>query len=117
MAQKISFNDLPEAVSLINEKLDSLQRMLAQRIGPEQSTPQDKLLSVKETACFLRLTVPTVYSKVSRGELPAMKQGNRLYFSMPELAKYLQSGKKKSNAEVQAEAEMYLRNRKEVHRA
>lgn len=53
--QILSFDDLPMAVSLINEKLDSLQRMLAQRIGPEQPTTQDKLLSVREAAAFLRL--------------------------------------------------------------
>lgn len=90
--QNLSFDDLPMAVGIINEKLDSLQLMLTQRIGLEQSSPQDKLLSVREAAVFLRLTTPTIYSKVSRGELPAMKQGNRLYFSILILNKhYIQS--------------------------
>lgn len=112
--RNLSFDDLPRAVSQLGEQLDAIQKMLAQRNEPQQSN-HNQLLSVRETAVFLRLTVPTVYSKVSKGELPAMKQGNRLYFSLSELTEYLQSGKKKSTSEVYAEAERYLAaNRKEV---
>ncbi len=99
--------EFSKSVSLLYKSLTS------QLVRVEEVNSTHKLLSVKETACFLRLTVPTVYSKVSRGELPAMKQGNRLNFSLSEL---LQSGKKKSNTEIQAEAEAYLKGRKEVHR-
>lgn len=108
--QDLSFDDLPKAVSLINEKLDSLQQMLAHSIEPPQSTNHNQLLSVPEAAALLRLTVPTIYSKVSRGELPAMKQGNRLYFSLSELIEYLKSGRKRSIAELTAEAEAYILN-------
>ncbi len=65
-----------------------------------------------EAAEFLSLTVPTMYSKVSKGELPVMKRAKRLYFSRTELLDYLKAGRKKSNAEIEAEAEAYLLNRK-----
>lgn len=41
----------------------------------------EQLLTIQEAAEFLSLTVPTLYSKVSRGELPVMKRSKRLYFS------------------------------------
>jgi excisionase family DNA binding protein len=56
----------------------------------------------------LGLSAPTMYSKVSRGELPVMKRGNRLYFSKKELLEYLKAGRKKTNAEIEAEAQAYL---------
>jgi len=60
---------------------------------PTQET--DQLLTVKETAKFLKLSVPTIYSKVSKGELPFMKRSKRLYFSKMELLEYLRGGKTK----------------------
>jgi excisionase family DNA binding protein len=68
----------------------------------------EKPLSIGEAADFLNLSVPTLYSKVSRGELPVMKRGKRLYFSLPELKEYLKAGRRKSNSEIVAEADQYL---------
>lgn len=74
--------------------------------------PKDELLTVQEAAQFLKLTVPTIYSKVSRNELPVMKKGKRLYFSQKELLEYLQTGRKKTNTEIAAEADAYLQKSK-----
>lgn len=81
----------------------------------EGQTPTDQpeqLLTIQEAAQFLKLTVPTIYSKVSKGELPVMKRGKRLYFSSTELMEYIKEGRKKSNAEIEQEAEAYLSNKK-----
>lgn len=81
----------------------------------ESKTPTDQpeqLLTIQEAAEFLSLTVPTMYSKVSKGELPVMKRSKRLYFSRTELLEYLKDGRKKSNAEIEQEAEAYLLNNK-----
>ena len=80
-------------------------------IQPKKDDPTDQpdqLLTVQEAADFLKLTVPTIYSKVSRGELPVMKRSKRLYFSSKELVDYLKEGRRKSNAEIEAQAESYL---------
>ena len=81
----------------------------------ESKTPADQpeqLLTIQEAAEFLSLTVPTMYSKVSKGELPVMKRGKRLYFSRTELLEYVKTGRKKSNAEIEQEAKAYLLNNK-----
>ena len=78
--------------------------------APTNQTEQ--LLTIQEAAEFLSLTVPTMYSKVSKGELPVMKRSKRLYFSRTELLEYLKAGRKKSNAEIEQEAEAYLLNKK-----
>ena len=68
----------------------------------------EQLLTIQEAAQFLNLTVPTLYSKVSKGELPVMKRSKRLYFSRTELIQYLKEGRKKSNTEIEQEAKAYL---------
>jgi len=81
--------------------------------GNTEPTDQpEQLLTVQEAARFLKLTVPTIYSKVSKGELPVMKRSKRLYFSSTELMEYIKEGRKKSNAEIEQEAEAYLSNKK-----
>ena len=59
-------------------------------IAPDNQT--ERLLTIQEAAEFLSLTVPTMYSKVSKGELPVMKRSKRLYFSRTELLEYLKQG-------------------------
>jgi excisionase family DNA binding protein len=103
----LTFEQLPEAVTRLAAKLESIEQLLLnQKEQPKE--PTEKLLTVKQAAEFLKLSVPTMYSKVSRGELPVMKRGKRLYFSEKELMEYLKAGRKKSNAEIEAEAETYL---------
>jgi len=41
-----------------------------------------------------------------------MKRSKRLYFSNFELMEYLKMGRKKTNAEIEADAEEYLSNKK-----
>lgn len=71
---------------------------------------QEQFLTIQQAAAFLCLTVPTIYSKVSKRELPYMKQGKRLYFAKSELSQYLKAGKKKTSEEL--EAENYLTTKK-----
>lgn len=83
-----------------------------QPVETDTSKSLEKLLSVQEAAKFLNLTVPTIYSKVSKGELPVMKRSKRLYFSSIQLMEYIKEGSVKSNAEIEKAANEYLNNKK-----
>jgi excisionase family DNA binding protein len=82
----------------------------------ESKAPTDQpeqLLTIDEVATLLHLTKPTVYSKVSKNELPGVcKQGKRLYFDRQTIIDWIRQGRKKSNAEIDQEAEAYLLNTK-----
>lgn len=54
---------------------------------------------------------PTVYRKVSKGEIPHSKQGKRLIFDLNEIDKWLLSNNVKTNIEIDAEANAYLRRK------
>lgn len=47
----------------------------------------------------------------SGAELPFMKRDKRCYFSKTELLTYIQLGRRKTNFEIEAEADAYIRNR------
>ncbi len=97
-------------ISSISERVTANILKAVQNNNPTTDQPE-QLLTIQEAAEFLSLTVPTMYSKVSKGELPVMKRGKRLYFSTSELMEYLKAGRKKSNTEVEKEAETYLKKK------
>ena len=98
-------------ISSISERVTANILKAVQNNNPTTDQPE-QLLTIQEAAEFLSLTVPTMYSKVSKGELPVMKRSKRLYFSRTELLEYLKDGRKKSNAEIEQEAKAYLLNNK-----
>jgi excisionase family DNA binding protein len=95
---------------LISDIADRVTASILQAVKQEHTLIEqpEQLFTVQEAAGFLKLTVPTIYSKVSKGELPVMKRSKRLYFSSTELMEYLKRGRKKSNAEIEQEAAAYM---------
>lgn len=111
----LTFEQLPEAVSTLIAEFRAFKDLLKEK-RTEPTEPAERLLSVDETAEFLNLSKPTIYSKVSRGELPVMKQGKRLYFSNTELLEYIKAGRKKTTSEIESDAERFLSNKKRVEK-
>jgi len=112
MEQNLNFENLPTAVSQLNKKLENIERLLLEKNEQQPTEQADQLLTIDEAGELLHLTKPTMYSKVSKGELPGVcKQGKRLYFSKESLIDWIKSSQRKSNAEMEAEAESYLKKK------
>jgi excisionase family DNA binding protein len=112
MTENLTFDLLPQAVVMLTKEVSELKSLLIKKQEQKTNEQPEQFLTVQEAAQFLNLTVPTIYSKVSNGELPVMKRSKRLYFSSTELMEYLKEGRKKSNAEIEQEADAYLSNKK-----
>lgn len=108
--ETLSFEQLPQAVSQLTRKLESIERLLLSS-SDKQSEKPDQLLTIEEAAEFLHLTKPTLYSKVSKAEIPFMKRSKRLYFSRIELMEYVKGGKQRTVEGVQ-DASEFLINKK-----
>jgi excisionase family DNA binding protein len=50
---------------------------IQKQIKPAKPSPMHNLMTVKETAEYLRIPLPTVYYLVQRGQLPAVQIGGR----------------------------------------
>lgn len=108
----LTFDQLPKAVTRLTNEVSELKSLILNKQEQTPTEQPEQLLTVQEAAQFLNLSVPTIYSKVSRNELPVMKRSKRLYFSSIDLMEYVKEGRKKSNAEIEQEAEAYLSNNK-----
>lgn len=115
MEQKaFTFEQLPTLVMQLTDEVSGLKDLLlslSKQVNKEEVN-LEKFLTIQEASKVLNLTTSTLYSKVSKREIPSFKQGNRLYFSSIELTEYLKQGKKKTFAEIEAMAETYLSNNK-----
>lgn len=108
--EEITHNELPKAVSQILNRVIHIEHFLLEQ-GKKNQIDENELLTVQDAANFLRLSVPTVYGLIHRGELPVMKRSKRCYFYRSELLKYLQQGRKKTKAEITQEASSYFRTK------
>ena len=106
--ENLTFDELPKAVTMLTNEISELKRLLLEKSDQHPTAPPDQLLTIQEAAQFLKLSVPTLYGKVSKRELPVMKRSKRLYFSRTELMDYLKAGRRKSNADIEAEAASYV---------
>jgi excisionase family DNA binding protein len=108
MIENLTFEQLPYAITLLTKEVSELKELLLKKQQTATIVPVEELLTVEQAAEFLNLSVPTIYTKVSRGTLPVMKKSKRLYFSNLELMNYLKDGRKKTNEEIEQEADTYL---------
>lgn len=108
--EAITYNNLPQAVERLFAKLEDIERMLHDT-GKQSEPETDQLLTIKETATMICLSVPTIYGLVSRSEIPVCKKGKRLYFSKQEIQDWIKSGRKKTISDIENEADGYIRNK------
>lgn len=93
-----TFDQIPKMMGKLLDKMERIESLL-KGLSPEGNSP-DELLNITEAAKLLNLSVATIYSKVSRNEIPVCKKGKRLYFSKKELTDWVHSGKVYTNEEL-----------------
>ena len=106
-----TFEQLPLLVANLINEVSELKALLLKK-SEQPTEPNDELLTIEQACGLLKLSTPTIYSKVAKRELTVMKRGKRLYFSKKELTEYIKQGRKKTVSEINDEADTYLSNNK-----
>jgi len=96
--EEFKFEDLPNIMAE-NNRLLSEVKVLLQAATMPQKTSED-LLNIQQAGELLNLSIPTIYSKVSKKELPYSKRGKKLYFSREELTDFIKKGRVLTNSEI-----------------
>jgi excisionase family DNA binding protein len=92
--------------SQFSEVFELLQRVVPDRSNHQPSKPP---LTVSQAADFVCMAVPTIYGKVSRGEIPCYKRGKRLYFNEDELRQWIEAGRRKTTNEILKESSISMK--------
>lgn len=90
---------------------DALKEILGDKLGALKEQ-QPEILDVQQAAQFLKMKTTTLYEKTSRKQIPHFKKGNKLYFHLSELQKWIKQGKVKTADEISCEAITFTLNKK-----
>lgn len=109
----ITFDNLPQAVNQIQDKLCRIEKILSEKL-PTQLSEVDIWLTLNELCNYHpdKPSKPTVYGWVHAGTIPVHKNGKKLRFLKSEIDAWLKQGRKKTMAEIAAEADQYLIKKK-----
>jgi len=107
-SEPISFNELPQAMAYLIQKVERLESMLS-KTNLEQPD-SDKWFNVQELCEFLpdKPARQTVYGWIGQRLIPYHKKGKKLQFLKSEIDAWLLGDKRQSVAELQAEAAEFV---------
>ena len=98
-SNNVSFDELPQAVAYLTEKVEELSVMVS-KLQPVQTPKVRKPVEVDEACQILKKAKPTIYNLVRRGMLPAYKKGKKLYFYEDELLQWIETGRKSTSQQT-----------------
>ena len=111
-SEEISFNDVPKAVAHLISKVEKIETLLSTK--QPQSQNSDEWFNLDALCNYHpdKPAKPTVYAWIGQRLVPYHKKGKKLMFLKSEIDTWLKSGRRKTAAEIQAEVEIYIDNRK-----
>ena len=88
---KITFEQLPQAVSLLIEKVGQLADKV-DRVLEKDGQHNRRLLGLDDVASLIGKSVSTIYAMTSEKRIPYHKRGNKLYFFEDEIIGWIEQG-------------------------
>jgi hypothetical protein len=110
--ETLTFNQLPNAVSLLLEKVSHLEELLS--VKENNSKGVEQSIDVIKAAKFLNIAVQTLYGKVSRKRDTCHKQGKHLHFYISELEEWLRQRRKRTVKEIRENIK-FVSNKRRSH--
>ena len=89
---KITFEQLPQAVSLLLEKVGQLADKVDKVLGKDGQQKDKRLLGLDDVATLLGKSASTIYAMTSEKRIPYHKRGNKLYFFEDEIIGWIEQG-------------------------
>ena len=92
LMDKITFEQLPQAVSLLIEKVGQLADKVDKALGNDGQQKDRRLLGLDDVAALLGKSTSTIYAMTSEKRIPYHKRGNKLYFFEDEIIGWIEQG-------------------------
>ncbi len=105
--EKLTFEQLPEAVALLLEKVNRIEQLLSG--GNISENTFNPMLSVNEAATYLGISLSLMYKLTYRRALPVYKpSGGKVYLKREDLLAYMTKNRLMSQDEIEQEAINYV---------
>ena len=106
--EKLSFESLPAAVSILLEKVSNIEMQLQKSSGQKPDT--DTWFDLSGLCQYHpdKPAKPTVYAYVQNRSIPFHKKGKKLFFLKSEIDAWLKTGRRNTLSEIEAEVDRYF---------
>lgn len=106
LTKGLTFNDLPEVVGELCERIASMENLLNEKLNQQHEVKENTHvpMTVEEVCSYLGISKSSFYYKAKHGGIPVIKQGKHLFIYRDELDKWLETGRK-GNAPMSIEEE------------
>ena len=96
LTKGLTFNDLPEVVGELCERIASMENLLNEKLNQQHEVKENTHvpMTVEEVCSYLGISKSSFYYKAKHGGIPVIKQGKHLYIYRDELDKWLESSRK-----------------------
>ena len=96
LKENLTFNDLPEVVGKLCERIESLENTLKDNFAKQVPVKENLHvpMTVEEVCSYLGISKSSFYYKVKHGGIPVIKQGKHLFVYRDELDKWLEFSRK-----------------------
>jgi excisionase family DNA binding protein len=112
MDQNITLNDfLKEMLEPIIDDCVNRAMMKFMSNLPKESHDEDIIYDADEAAKYLKVSKQTLYGYVHYTSIVNYKNGKRLYFRKADLDDWIEQGRRRTQAEINDEADKYLRRK------
>ena len=111
-SNELSFNDVPKAVAHLISKVERIETLLNSKQSPTQES--DQWLNLNDLCKYHpdHPAKPTVYAWIGQRSIPYHKKGKKLMFLKSEIDIWLKEGRRKTAAEIRAEADRFVTNQR-----
>lgn len=108
----LTFQELSDAILKLIEDNKEIKTLLL-KPHPGNYIPEDEILTVEACSKLLDLSIPTIYSLISKKEIPYMKRSKRVYFIKNDILNYLKEGRIRTTYENISAIESLMNNETE----
>lgn len=89
--QKISFNNLPEVIAVLLQKVEGLERSIQELKNVRADLSQNELLTRQETADYFKCDLSTIHLWTVKKKLNKKMIGNRVYYKRSDVESALKN--------------------------
>ena len=105
--EKLTFEQLPEAIALLLKKVNRIEKILSKGKGADDELKP--MLTITEAAEYMGLSLSSLYKMTHRRDLPVYKpSGGKVYLKREDINAYLSKHKLMSQEEIKQEAINYV---------
>ena len=105
--EPITHDNIPKALTYLINEVSELKDLFRKQ-EPQPEKDKQEFLTLKQVCELTGYAAPTIYGLIGKKAIPHFKKGQRLFFEHDSIIAWIKEGKRKSKAEIEAEADTHL---------